>query len=71
MNHSLVPVVLFLGAACLANLAAMGVVICKLESVEEKLLEMHDLQVGLLRLQVQLAPKDAPGPKPEPRAVAD
>ena len=73
VNHNLVPVVLLLGAVCLASLAGLGVMMYKLESVEDKLRELHELNVGerLLHLEMRLHPKAALVRQPEPRAVAD
>ena len=69
----LVPVVLILGATCLASLAGIGVMMYRLERVEDKLQEMYEHRVGerLLRLEMQLAPEAAAVPKLEARAVAD
>ena len=68
-----VPVVLILGATCLASLAATGIMLCKLQSVEDKLQEIQELRVGerLIRLEMRLAPKPEAVPKLKPRAVAN
>ena len=71
MNHRLVPVVLVLGAMCVASLAGTGVMIYRLANVEARLLEVDELHVGerLLRLETQLPSKDGAAPNPELRAV--
>jgi hypothetical protein len=58
VNHRVVLVGLFLGAACLANLAGIGVLVYKLECVEDKLREIEDLQLGprLQRLEMPHGP---------------
>src|SRR5262249_11326664 len=71
--RSLVAVVLLLGATCLTSLAVIGVMMYRLARVEDKLQEMDErrLDERLLRLEMRLAPRAAPVPKPEARAVAD
>jgi hypothetical protein len=66
------PVVLFLGATCLASLAATGIMMYKLQNVEDKLLELQELRVSerLLRLEMRLGPKPEAAPNLKPRAVA-
>jgi hypothetical protein len=70
-SYALVAGILILGATCLASLVGIGIMMSRLQSVEEKLLEMYELRVDerLLRLEMRLDPKAVP--KPKPRAVAE
>ena len=71
VSDALIAGILILGATCLASLVSIGIMMSRLQSVEEKLQEMYELRVGerLLRLEMRLDPKAVP--KLRPRAVAE